>query len=789
MTEKPTPGGPIGRSMARPSARRLATGRGRYTDDLALPRMAHVAFVRSPLAHARVGAIDTADAAAMPGVIGAFTAADVDRVCRPWRAAMAHLPRHVSPEQRPLARDEVAFQGEAVAAVVAATRAEAEDAAERIVVDFEELPVVADPAAALAEGAAPVHTALGSNLAFDAVFEQGDARVASGSAATTVERRFAFGRVTGVPLEPRTILADHNPADRALTVHLSYQQPHMLQALLADRLGLGEHRVRVVAPDVGGAFGLKMHAYPDEMAVAAIAVLLGRPVKYVCDRFEAFMTDLHAREAGVTARLAVDGDGRIAALDADTLIGCGAYSVYPRTSLGEGMQVATHIGAAYEVGAFRSGLRMAYQNKAPTGTYRGVGQPLACAVTEQLLDDAAAAIDLDPAEIRRRNYRAADAYPATTPGGLRLGHLSLEACLDRLLERMDYAGLRREQAAGRERGIHRGIGLASFVEQTGVGPSLYGPPGIPITAQDGCTLRLEPTGVVRCAVGNTDQGQGTMAGIAQIVAAALDVEPETVAVASGDSDGPQGGGAWGSRGLSIGGEAAWRAGRALRERVLDLAAGVLQAEPGSLDLREGRIVARADGTERMGLAELCRLAYYRQDELPPDVQPELTVTRHFVPRDPPYAFANGVQACHLEVDVDTGAVALLGFWVVEDCGTLINPQLVDEQIRGGVVQGLGGALFEHLVYDADGQLQTSNLADYLVPMAVEMPDIVVDHVETPHAGNSLGIKGAGEAGTVGAAAAVWCALNDALRPLGARVEEQPFTPEVVLRALGRIEPD
>jgi carbon-monoxide dehydrogenase large subunit len=407
-------------------------------------------------------------------------------------------------------------------------------------------------------------------------------------------------------------------------------------------------------------------------------------------------------------------------------------------------------------------------------------------MTEQLVDVAARGLGVDPLELRRRNYLRGDRLPGATLSGMAIEQISLDACLDRLAEAMDYEGLRAEQVRLRGAGTHRGIGVATFLEQTSPGPRLYGPAGVPATAQDSCSLRFEPSGVVRGTVGATDQGQGTLAGITQIVAAAIGLPFDQVVISAGDSAGAQGGGAWASRGLAIGGEAAFAAARELRDRLLAVAAPLLQADPGALDIRGGEIVAAGEGTPRMSVAEVTKTAYFRQDQLPPDLQPELSVTRSFVLRDRPHLMANGVQASHLEVDIETGEIRLLGHWVVEDCGRVVNPLLVDEQIRGGVVIGLGAALFEHIVYDENAQLLNATLADYLLPTAAEMPDIVVEHIETRQSGTALGVKGAGEAGTIGAAAAVWCAVNDALAHFGAHVSEQPVTPEVVLRALGRI---
>lgn len=778
---------PLGASVARPRARVLAAGRGCYTDDIVLPRMVHAAFLRSPYAHAKVTSMATAKARAMPGVIALFTAADISHVCRPLQTALNHMPQHISALQNPLAEGEVAWQGEPVAAVVATTRARAEDAAAAIEIEWEQLPAVADPELALEPAAHAAHSSLGNNVAHSFRLESGDVEGAFAGAFKIVSHTFDFGRLNAVSLEPRTIVADYNRTDESLTIYQSHQSPHLMQQVFADLLGLAQHKVRVIARDVGGAFGAKLHAYGDEVAVAAMSRILGRPVKYACDRWEAFQSDIQARELRAEASIAVSENGDILGLRANLISGLGAYSIYPRGSLGEGMQGATFIGAPYNVGAMQVSIRFAYQNKVPTGALRGVGQPLACAITEQMIDLAADALDLDPLEMRRRNFLRPDQFPFTTRGGLKLYELSLLTCLNRLKERMSYDQLRRDQEALRRKGVFRGIGLATFLEQTAVGPGLYGPAGLPITAQDACSLRAEPSGVFRCEVGCTDQGQGTLTGIAQIVAATLGVDAEDVAVSAGDSAGPQGGGAWASRGLAVSGEAAQLAAQDLRRNLLSVAASMLQSSADHLDIQRRNIVSRHDGAIRMSLADLCRSAYFRQDLLPPDITPELSVVRQFTPRNFPYLVSNGIQASHVEVDCDTGWIRLLGHWVVEDCGRVVNPLLADEQIRGGVAQGLGAALLEESVYGGDGQLLTTSLADYLVPMASELPDIVVEHVETPHKLTSLGVKGIGEAGVVGSSGAVWCAVNDALRPHGVRVTSQPFTPAVILKALGKAE--
>ena len=774
----------IGRSVPRPNLARLIQGRGQFVSDLALPRMVHVAFLRSPYAHARIARLDVSAARARPGVVAAVTGADLAPVCAPWVGVLAHLKGLKSAPQHALAMERACWQGEPVAAAVAASRALAEDALEHIVVEWEELPAVVDPRAALEAASPVIHKELGDNLAFERTMDAGDIAAAFAGADAVVEARFVFGRHTGVTLEPRSIVADWNRGEQRLTVYQGSQAPHMMQNVIATLLGLDEAQVRVVCKDVGGSFGIKIHVYPDDMATAALAKMLGRPVKFVADRLESFTGDIHARDHEIDARIAVRLDGTIVGFEMDDLTGIGPYSAYPRTSAVEANQVVNLFAGPYACANVRAHTRVVFQNKAMMSQYRAVGHPIATAVTEGLVDLAARRLGLDPSEIRRRNLIADDAYPCASASGMRFEGLSHHAALEKLLAMMDYDGLRAEQTALRARGIHRGIGIASFIEITNPGPAFYGVGGARISAQDGVAVRFDAAGSVVVQASVTEQGQGTEAVLAQIVATALGVVPERVRVILGDTDNtPYGGGTWASRGAGIGGEAAWQAALALRENALRLAGSLLQAEPASLDLVGGAVVDVADGRERMPLAELTRIAYFRPDTLPQGVQAELMAVRHYVPREYPFAFTNGVQASWVEVDTETGFIRLLRHWVVEDCGTILNPLLVDEQIRGGVVQGLGAALFEECLYDGQGQMLNANMADYLVPMAGEMPDIDVAHLCTPTADSALGAKGAGEAGTAGAASAVLNAVNDALVPLGVALWDIPLTPERVLNAV------
>ena len=787
LTALDRPNSYIGRSVPRPNLARLTQGRGQYVSDITLPRMAHVAFVRSPHAHARIKDIETAEAKKSPGVIAVVTGAELAKVITPWVGVLTHLKGIKSAPQYAIAVERACWQGEAVCAVVARSRAEAEDACALIGVDYEVLPSVTDAETALDAKTPVIHPELGDNLTFERVLDVGQVDKGLAEADAVVETTFVFGRHTGVTNEARAIIADWNPGEQRLTVYQGTQAPHMTQNIFAKHLALEEHQVRVLTKDVGGSFGIKVHIYADEMATVALSKLLKRPVKFVADRLESFVTDIHARDHRVKAKIGVKKDGTITAFEIDDLTGIGPYSMYPRTSGIEANQVVNLVGGPYVCPNYRARARVVFQNKNVMCQYRAVGHPIATAVTEGLVEQAALKIGMDPAELRRRNLFADDAYPATSAAGLKFEGLSHHASLDKILKMMDYQSLRAEQAQLRTRDIHRGIGFASFIEVTNPSAAFYGVGGARISSQDGATLKLDAAGAVICQASVTEQGQGTDSILAQIVASSFGVDIERVRVITGDTDNtPYGGGTWASRAAGIGGEAAWQAGKALRDNVLAAAASILQADPKKLDIRSGIVVDADTGRERMGLDEVARVVYFRPDTLPPDFQAEFMVTRHYVPRKWPFAFTNGVQTSYVEVDIRTGEVKLLKHWCVEDCGTVINPQLVDEQIRGGIVQGIGGALYENCLYDAAGQMLNATLMDYLVPMAGEMPDIEIGHVVTPTADSELGAKGAGEAGTAGAPACIMNAINDALHPLGAvPLTQMPITPERVLAALRR----
>jgi carbon-monoxide dehydrogenase large subunit len=784
MTSSSTPVSAIGARIPRRELKRLLSGHGRYVDDIKLPRMLHAAFVRSPYAHAKIIAIDTTDARIAPGVAAVFTAVEINARCEPFVGVALHRPGHRSAPLPLLASDRAVWQGQPVAIVVAETRAEAEDAAELVAIEWEALPVIGNEQEAIAAGAPAIHAELGDNIAFDFSLNHGDSTRAFAEADVVIEEELRFARQMAMTLEARGLIADFNPGDETLTVIHAHQSPFQMQEIFSHQLKIPEHKVRVIAPDIGGGFGMKLNVYVDEIATVVASMILGRPVKLCVDRLESFLSDAQARDHHIKCRIALKKTGEILAMEVDDIAAIGAYGMPMRFNVAEGMMAITMAGAPYRFENYKARTRSVYVNKNLIGMYRGVGMPLACVVSELLTDFAAEKLGIDTVEFKRRNYWPKSALPCVTPGGQRLETVSFHECLEKLVQLMDYEGLRKEQRELRERGVYRGIGIATFCEQTAYGPPYYGPSGASISTQDGCTVRLEPSGMVRCITSLTDQGQGTLTGVAQIIAATLGVSIDDVSVVGGDSSiSPYGGGAWASRGTAIGGEAALRAGNMLKKNILALASTVTQTAPEELDIVNGHVVNTQTGHNVASLADVGRIGYFRQDTLPKDFDVQLSVSASFVANDKVYYMANGVQASYVEVDCDTGFIKILGQWAVDDCGRVINPLLVDEQVRGGIVQGIGSVLFEECLYSEDANLLNGTLADYVLPMAYDVPDIFVGHVETPETSTQLGAKGIGEAGLIGAMGAVWVGVNDALKPLGAKVLHQPFTPERVLDAL------
>ncbi|MET7994540.1 xanthine dehydrogenase family protein molybdopterin-binding subunit [Amycolatopsis sp. NPDC005232] len=772
----------VGRRVKRVEDPKILLGRGRYADDVTPARCLHAAFVRAPVAHALITAIDVEAARQAPGVVAVFTADDFNPMCRSWKGLL-DWPGLVGGDQRPLATGKMHYVGEPVVMVVAESRAVAEDALELITLDYEELDPVVDSIAALDASAAKVHDELPSNLAFEGTFGTGDVEAAFAEAAVIVETGISTARHTAVALEPRGVVAEFDPSAKSLTVRLSTQAPHMLQSVFAELLGLRESNIRVLTDEVGGAFGMKAHVYSDEVATCAASILLRRPVKWIQDRVESLQSDTQARDERVSAALAVAADGRILGLRSEVVSDGGAYSVYPRSMVTEGIQVATIMPGPYRIPVYSGHLRVAITNKAPLAVYRGVGHPVAILAMETLLDETARRLGLDPAELRRRNLIAPEELPYTSVTGQVYDSGSHQESLEKLLAMLPSGpDLDKRKAEARERGRLLGVGLACFVEVTAPGVMFYGKRGAPITAHDQVEVRVEADGSVTVLLGTPGQGQGLQTTAAQVVADHLGVSFDRISVVSGDTAVvPHGTGVWASRSAVVSSGAAASAAREVKERLLAIAGHLLEVDPADLEIANGVVQVAGAPNVHLGVEELAEVAHFRTHRLPPELRIGLSVVGEY--SGPNVTFNNGAHAAVVEIEEDSGLVHIVDYACVEDCGVLINPEIVDGQIRGGVAQGIGGALFERLYYDENGQLLTSTLLDYLMPTGPELPDVRITHLETPSPITMLGVKGAGEAGAAGAPAAVHNAVNDALAPLGARVWHEPITPERVVRAV------
>jgi carbon-monoxide dehydrogenase large subunit len=772
----------VGARVPRVEDARFLGGHGRYVADLAPPGLLHVAFARSPHAHARIRRVDLARARAMPGVVACLTGEELARQVRPVRAE-SRMRGYIATDYPALAHGKVRFAGEAVAAVVAESRYLAEDAAEAVAVDWEPLDVVSGAEAGLAEGSPLVHEGAGSNGLVARTFTQGDPEAALAAAALVVAERFRFNRHAGVAIENRAGLAEWDAGAATLTLWSSTQVPGLVRDLIAELLELPAHRVRVAAPDVGGGFGVKSALYPEEIVVCALARRLGRPVKWVSDRREDLLTSTQAWDEVIHAELGVGADGAIAGLRARVIADIGAYSIYPWTASIEVIQVISFLPGPYRVPHYRGeGIGVA-TNKAPMGPYRGVGRPVSAFVTESLLDRAARRLGLDPVEIRRRNMIRPEECPYRSPSGVVWDTATFLETLDVACAGADYRALRAEQRAAREAGRHVGIGVASYVELTGVGSAIPVSPGSTVvTGTEGVTLRVDPGGTVTASFGVACHGQGHETSLAQVVADELGVRLADVRVVHGDTAAsPSGTGTYASRSAVLGGGAAILAGRALREKILAIAAHQLEASPDDLELVEGRIAVRGAGERAVTLRDVARAAYSGTRRLPRGMEPGLEATRFY---DPYFGTAaNATHVAVVEIDPSTCAVSARRLVVAEDCGRIINPLIVEGQAMGGVAQGVGAALLEELVYGPDGQLLTGSLMDYLVPTALEMPRMEVSHLDRPSPTTLGGFKGAGEGGTIGAPAAIANAIADALAPLGIEINELPVTPERLFRLL------
>jgi aerobic carbon-monoxide dehydrogenase large subunit len=769
----------VGARMKRVEDPRLLAGQGSFTDDRLVPDALHVAFRRSDRAHARILSVDTEAAAAMPGVIAVYTAAELDEL-PPVRATSRMKDYHATAIY-PLARNKVRYVGEPVVAVLAENRYLAEDALELIDIEFADLGTVIDPEQAILPDAPLLHEEAGTNVLVRREFKRGDVEADLASAPVRVGGRFRFRRKTTMAIEGRAYLAEYDRGRRLLTLTSSTQVPGIIRDLLTELLDMPGHAVRVVAPDVGGGFGGKSSLYQEEILVAVLAKRLGRPVRWTSDRLEDLISTSQAFDELVEAELGLDRDGRIIALSAEVLGDVGAYSIYPWTAAIEPVQVVSFLPGPYRVPTYRGRVRAVATSKAPTGPYRGVGRPISTFVMERLIDMAARKLGLDPAELRRRNLVQEHEFPYRIASGIVWDRSAFMESLESALDTAGYPELREAQAKARAEGRLVGIGIATYAELTGIGSRISAAPGMPInTGTEHATVRLDPTGAVTAAFGVAASGQGLETTLAQVVADELGCRIEDIQVLQGDSAVvAHGTGSYASRSAVMAGGAATLACRDLKAKIVRAASHLLEAAPDDIAVRDAKLTVV--GTDRsMTFRQLAKAVYAEMGRLPHESREELETTKVYDPY-----FGTASSATHLvmlEIDPETYKVRLDRFIVAEDCGRIINPLIVDGQVHGAIAQGIGAALYEEVVYDESGQVLTASLADYVVPGAGEVPPIGIVHLEaeSPSLG---GFRGMGEGGTIGAPAAIANALADALAPLGVEITELPMTPERLFRLI------
>jgi carbon-monoxide dehydrogenase large subunit len=770
----------VGRALRRKEDPRLITGQARYVDDIALPGTLWAAFVRSPEAHARITGIDTSAASAHEGVHAVFTGEDLADLSGPLPMAWAPPGVEVkNPEHWPLARGTVNHVGDPVAVVLGEDRYAVVDAAEDVVVDYEPLPVVTDPEAALA-GAPYVHESLGTNKVHEWSLSGGDLEAGFAEADVVIERRIVNHRIAGAPIEPRGVLADYR-AGQGVTLWSATQVPHFVRLFVSLLLGIGEDRVRVIAPEVGGGFGSKLQVYGEEILACWASRRLGRPVKWIETRSENMLVAHQGRDQIAQVKMGAKRDGKITAWHVKIIADFGAYNMILTPlipSLG-----AFVMGGCYAIENVQTDIVGVFTNKCPTDAIRGAGRPEATHMVELMIDQMAAELGIDRLELRRRNFIPADAFPAAVATGVVYDSGNYQGTLERLLEHLDLDALEREKAALRERGIHRGVGFSTYTEICGLAPSrITGPAGVGVQAGlwESAMVRVHNTGAVTVYTGTSPHGQGIETAFAQIVADKLGVDPAVVEVVHGDTGiGPEGRNTYGSRSLATGGEAVAKATDKIVAKACRIVAHELEAAPEDIEVRDGRFSVRGSPEKGMALADVAGIAYI--GAVPEGMEPGLEETTFHDPEN--FVFPFGAHACVVDVDVQTGKVSVVRYVAVDDCGNPVNPLLIDGQVHGGIVFALGQALYERVHYDEEGQLVTGTFVDYALPTAAEMPSFETDRTVTPSPVNSMGVKGVGEAGTIAATPAVTNAVIDALRPLGVTFINMPLTPMRVWEAI------
>ena len=772
----------IGRRLLRQEDPRLLTGRGAYVTDLALPGMLHMAVLRSPHAHALIAHVDVDRARRVPGVVGVFTA-DHIRDVGPL-PVLAHPPGQRQTDFPVLPADRVRYVGQPLAAVVAETRYTAQDGVDALDVTYDPLPIVADVARATSPGAPKLYDDWPDNVVVSREINSGDADAVLATATTVVEAHFTMPRQTAAPMEGRATCARFDADTHELTVWASSQAPHLFRTVLAAVLRLDEERIRVIVPDVGGGFGVKLHYYPEDVLVAVAAMQLGRPVKWVETRTEHFAATVHAREQRVHARAAFDAQGTLLALRVHVQGDVGAH--LHTKGAGPIFLGGVVLPNLYAVRHFKAKLEAVVTNKVPFGAYRAFGMQQAAFVTERLMDMAARRLGIDPVGIRRRNYVSPTAFPYRSAANLVYDSGNYVRVLDEALRIADYGGLRAMRERARADGRLVGIGVANYVEVTGMGPSkLMAAMGNRQGGYESATVRIEPSGRVTVATGIIELGQGIRSAFAQVAADVLSVSYDRVGVVLGDTARTPYScyGSADSRGSVTGGAAVLQATRALRQRLVRVAAHLLEADEADLEVVDGQCRVRGAPGRALSFAALAQESL-RGQNLPDGMQPELEARFTYNPAN--WTFPYGVHVAAVEVARDTGTVRVLGYWVAHDCGTMLNPMLVDGQIHGGLAQGIGGALSEELRYDDAGQLLSGTFMDYAIPTADMMPPITIGHVETPSPHTPGGMKGMAEGGTIGAPATIANAVADALAGAGvdgAAITAYPLTAPKVFALL------
>ncbi|MHA6795724.1 xanthine dehydrogenase family protein molybdopterin-binding subunit [Pseudonocardia bannensis] len=764
----------VGSRVKRVEDRRMLLGQSKYLPDLEVPGMVHAAFLRSPHAHAKILSIDTTEAQNLEGVVAIFTGADIAAHTKPL-VSVLQRPESVACTKPLLAVDKVRHVGEALAVVIADSRYIAEDAIDLIQVEWEVLPAVTDAEAAIADGAPQLHDDIPNNNIGHIEYTHGDVEKAFAEADHVFSKRLHTHRHMAAPMETRGVLASYDAASGDMTMYSSTQMPHFIRTLLVPVTGLKESQFRVISPEVGGGFGQKCHVFVEEAVIPVASKLIGRPVKWVEDRYENLAASAHAKDVIGELEIAVTKEGKMTAMRARYIGDGGAYSIYPWTSLIDVLPAANTTTGIYDVQNLSYVVDGALTNKCQTGAYRGVGWTPGHTLREVLIDEIAAELGLDPVEFRLMNVIPSEPYVSAS--GMKYDGGSYRESLELSAKMLDYEGFRTRQKEARAQGRFIGIGFSPFVEPTAWGSHVAKANGFPAEFYDSASIHIEPDGSVVVTNGLQNHGQGHETSLAQVAADHLGVRLEDVRVIEGDTGrAVYGMGTYASRSAVIGGGSIMRAAADVKKKMIQMAAHALEVSPEDIDLYNGVATVKGVPNKSMTVAQIAGMAHFGGAARPAGIEPALTATRSY---DPPETYTNGVTAVIVEVDPETGLVEILRCVAVEDCGTVLNPLILDGQVCGALAQGFGGALYEDLIYNEEGQFLSGSLVDFLFPAATEMPAVEIAHIETPSTVTEGGIKGAGEAGTISGAAAIGNAVVDALREFNVKVDQMPIPPNTI----------